>query len=659
MLYIIWGSLSMMFLLLILLGLIYLKDPARKDLRYKELQKRRNEAKGRTSRQSSPIELIYETYIKIAPIRTLVNRMELGYRQIGERDERYLKKKTVQILSSFFLLALVVTGVFWSVTDNVLYTIIFVVFLGYIGESYIEFFLQRGHHRLMEQSIGFLDLLRQKYYEYGVVDDAVYEAIQLLAPEEREMAAQGEAIYEVLTAADQEKAILAYQESAPNTYLKMLVNFAQMTQEYGDQKQDGHSVFLLNLGFLSKSIHLALDKQRRLNYALKSMHVIVVLPLFCITPIRGWAVYNFPPLGQFYASATGKVVEIVTIVMMLVAMILLNRISRMDVGHEKMKRPSISHKLPISLNERQKERWLYSVVLSVLALVLIFSVQIQQRYSLRDKVLYDEGFLMSGVDRATSAYRLAESRQDYPIVSGQVDEFVDRDSITSWVKSHPVKIVDEDIADKATDTGEEARVMRILMKRKIYEKMDFKWWQWLVVMGVGVFGYQLPGIDQWFKKRVRAMESEEEIATFQSLIMMLMHHPRMSAIELTEWLENEAKLFKEPLHRCLLNMSMGHQEAFEVLGNEVHNDDMRRIAHQLGMASEDISVVEAFDELVQEKQNYFEKRKWLNDRLVERKVLLGQNIGFIPAYVLIILYMIVPMIVSSVGQLDYFFQTMQ
>lgn len=656
MLYIIWGSISLMIVFLSILGWMYINDPTRKDSRYKELQKSRQQAKERVRRETSPTQGLYRMYRRLAILRTTMNRMELAYRQIGERDNRYLERKIVYILTSFFLIAFVMTGVFWSVTGNVFYTVIFIVFLYYIGESYIEFFLQKGHHRLMEQSIGFLDLMRQKYYEYGVVDDAVYEAMQLLDPEEREMAAQGEAIYEVLTASDQEKAMLAYQESAPNTYLKMLVNFAQMTQEYGDQKQDGHSVFLMNLGFLSKSIHLALDKQRRLNYALKSMHAIVVIPLFCITPIRGWAVHNFPPLGQFYSSAMGKTIEIITIVMMLLAMILLNRISRMDTEREKMQRTSFIERLPIPLSEEQKQRWVYGVVLSVLVLLLICSVQIQQRYSLRERVLYEEGFLMTSVDAPTSAYRLEESKKDYAIVSGQVEGPVDRDSVELWVKEHPIEIGNDETMQEAQDTEASSRVQRILMKRNIYQKMGFMWWQWLFVMMAGIIGYHVPSMDRWFKKRVRAMESEEEIATFQSLIMMLMHHPRMSAIELAQWLENEAKLFKEPLHRCLLNMSMGHQEAFDQLGSEVNNDDMRRIAHQLAMASEDISVVEAFDELVQEKQNYFEKRKWLNDRLVERKVLLGQNIGFIPAYVLIILYMIVPMIVSSVGQLDHFFQ---
>jgi hypothetical protein len=88
---------------------------------------------------------------------------------------------------------------------------------------------------------------------------------------------------------------------------------------------------------------------------------------------------------------------------------------------------------------------------------------------------------------------------------------------------------------------------------------------------------------------------------------------------------------------------------------KVDHPEMKKIMYQLAIASEDISILEAFDELVQDKSYYIERRQWLNEQIINRKIIFGQNIGFLPAYSLIVLYMIVPMIMSSIQELEKFF----
>jgi hypothetical protein len=130
----------------------------------------------------------------------------------------------------------------------------------------------------------------------------------------------------------------------------------------------------------------------------------------------------------------------------------------------------------------------------------------------------------------------------------------------------------------------------------------------------------------------------------------------MNVEEILEWLEAYAVYYKEQIHRCLLNLMSGEEEAILELMDTIKNNEMKRLVHQLAMACEDISLEEAFDELIQEKANFFEQRKWHNEILINRKILFGQNIGFLPAYSLIILYMIVPMVITSANELSRFFE---
>ncbi len=113
--------------------------------------------------------------------------------------------------------------------------------------------------------------------------------------------------------------------------------------------------------------------------------------------------------------------------------------------------------------------------------------------------------------------------------------------------------------------------------------------------------------------------------------------------------------YKEELNHCQLDMSLGGYQTFMTMKEKVDHPEMKKIMYQLAIASEDISILEAFDELVQDKSYYIERRQWLNEQIINRKIIFGQNIGFLPAYSLIVLYMIVPMIMSSIQELERFF----
>lgn len=127
---------------------------------------------------------------------------------------------------------------------------------------------------------------------------------------------------------------------------------------------------------------------------------------------------------------------------------------------------------------------------------------------------------------------------------------------------------------------------------------------------------------------MRELEVDDEIAGFRSIIMMLMYNPRMNVEELLDWLESYAVVFRDQLHRCTLNLLSGEKEAILMMQEEISHKEMVRLIHQLAMASEDINLLEAFDELIQEKANFFEQRKWQNEKMIGRKMMLGQNIGF-------------------------------
>jgi len=422
--------------------------------------------------------------------------------------------------------------------------------------------------------------------------------------------------------------------------------------EYGDQKVEGSSIFLMNLSFLAKNVQLELDKRRQLNYALRSMNVIVMLPLFFIAPLKNWSVSNFAPLGIFYESPMGKYMELITLCLIIVSMRLLNKVQnteKADIHSRKL--DNLLRRIKIPIHTYEKKKWLYGISGFMIMLILILSVLVRARIDIKTQTYYQDQFLGALLEEEEASDRRAESELDYVYVKKSPQE-TDKEAVIQYLIA-----TGEARAENAEDIDDE-RVEHILEKIKLYHSYRLSYIHIILCLLVGLVAYNIPDINRQVEKRIHLMDSDDEIAGFRSIIMMLMYNPRMSVEEIIEWMESYAKLFKEELHRCSLNISSGEFEAVKDLENQVEHKEMKRLCYQLAMACEDIGLLEAFDELVQEKATFFEQRKWQNEKLIGRKIVIGQNIGFLPAYSLIIFYMIIPMVVTSAGELGKFFKSM-
>lgn len=627
-----------------------------KDSIEKELIRRRKEAVGKKHTSHEFYLRLHDLYIRIPGVKNLLEDLKLSFTIVGEKDHKYLVKKTVLIINGLLVLYVVLLAFFYEVTHSLFYTCVFTVFLWYVAEGYIDYFITRSHNRLLEQMLRFISFVRQKYYEYGVVDDSIYEATTLLNVEDREMSVQGNLLYNIFLESDVEASMAEYLEVAPNAFLKMFVNFSKMTMEYGDQKKDGQSVYLMNLSFLSKNIQLEVNKRKQLNYALKSMNLIVMLPLFLIAPLRNWAVSNFAPLGNFYNSPYGKVTEILTIVIILFSMATLNKIANIEKKTSESKEVNrFLAKIHIPLDVKYKQKWLYAIIVFVLSLSVIVSVLIGARMQLKSKVYYEDQFLGASLSESEELDRLNESLIDYEFIT-RSQSGIGIESINEYVNNIELGIDNNDEFMPLSETRVEERSNQILEKVKLYHSYSLKWWQILSCFILAMLAYYIPEFNGYIQLRIKALDIDDEVAGFRSIIMMLMYNPRMNVEEILEWLDTYAVFYKQGIHRCLLNLMSGEEEAILELMDSVKHNEMKRLVHQLAMACEDISLEEAFDELIQEKANFFEQRKWHNEKLISRKILFGQNIGFLPAYSLIILYMIVPMVVTSSNELSRFFE---
>lgn len=595
-------------------------------------------------------------------------------------DERAIRKKTAVVFlatSASFTVSLLL---FWLASRDPVMLMVFALVLLFLGDTVIDLFVTNIQLRLLKQQLVYHELLRHKYYELKSVEDANYEACEALNRRGlHEIYIQAERIGDILSGADQESSLENYYEVAPNKYLKLLAAMMHITREYGDTEKDGESVFVKGISCLSSEIRAEIFKRERLKFALRSLNVISILPLFLIKPLGQWAGNSFALLSNFYNSRTGMILGIATVIISLASYMVLRRIQRFD-GPER------------SLNERKKlENRIYEMGLYRITDRLVPREYTVKRAELESlikgsasginiHILYtrrilaglasflfglfmfiglnlNQAYLILNVPELPRGYlggRLSDS--EYAKLKEITD--LDRRIILKTGKRPDAALIrdalsEEGISDKA---AQDLALARILDKCRRINNCRFKWYELLLCILLFLAGYQAPVLYLGFLRSVRRIDMEEEAAQFQTIILMLKDMSRVHVEEILEWMEMFSAQFREPIQKCLSNFSSGPEEALEQLKEDVAFPPLAAIIENLQLANEELGVQKAFEELEDEMRYNQEKRKELNERIVESRKNLGNMVGFLPVYSLIILYLIIPMIVTGLNSISAFYE---
>lgn len=646
--------------------------------------KKRNNA-GKSLRQekerfSAFYTSLYRRFSRVPILRKLLHNIRKRLEIYTVSDEKNIRKTTITLLLITAAAYISIVIVFWALTRDLLILILFAVLLSFIGDTIIELYISNLQNKLLRQQIKYLELLRHKYYEQKSVEDANLEVCDLLNEEGTfEVYTQAERINDILFSKDVEEELEKYYETAPNKYFKMLAGIIFITKEYGDTFVKDSSVFVRCITYLGSEIKAELYKREKLKYALKSLTTISLLPLFFLKPLRNWASGSFAPLESFYSSRIGIILGIATVLTSMVCYIILRNLQRFDKHvsfgyvkksfeerlYDKLLHPLVDRLVPREYSNQSQyfteliksamapvniytlyvRRLLIGLIAFVFGACMFLGLNAYSRYSILYLPKMPEGYL--GGQLSDQEYEKLKNITDF-----------DRNIILSLGKNPNEDLVLEKLIENSQLNNEEISVASERINKKVYMLSNniFWWWQLMVCFLLFTVGYWAPIMGLGIMARARKIDMEDEVSQFQTIILMLMHMNRIHVQEILEWMEAFSVHFKEPLQKCILNFSSGPYEALEELKAEVGFSPFLAIIDNLQLASSDLEVSKAFEELENEMSFNRETRKDSNERIVEKKKNLGNMIGFLPVYMMIILYLIIPMVVSGMNSISAFYK---
>ena len=643
-----------------------------------------------TKASSFSMDIFYQKFYVLCARTPLLSRYLLKLRRrleiLNLEDEYITRKQAAQILFNSILTAIPLTaGIIVITKSNTILMLSLLLFEFFFIEVLMEGKIDKLDNNLLRQQINFFAEVRHAFHEFNMVEEAIYDVSQ---NDELDISRQGLKIYEILISDDPETELEKYYDIAPNSYLKEFAGVSYLTKEFGDRKdKDGASLYLKNLNNITQEMQIEILKRDKLDYVFQSLSMIAAVPILFIDVIKDWCISNFPFTTKFYQGSLGFVAQIALIILTFICFILVRKLKdngsvettvnienpwqakiykhplgkkivNLFVPKEGTRDYRKTVKLLKDAASKLKMEWLYinklaTSILAFIVLIAIFNItHLMTVNYVYTEPTSDYNLLGTMSDsQSKKAMKLTEADNVY------VDKYRNDTKIT-------VEKIQKDLED-ATEYGSalvkkdlKDTAVRVFDKIQTVQSAYFKWYELLICFLGAILGYAGPVLLLQFQKIMRQMEMENEVMQFQTIILMLMKIERVNVEMILEWLERYSNIFREPISKCVNNYESGAWEALEELKQDVTFDKLIRIVESLQASVEQIPIRQAFDELDTERSYYQEKRKEANDRLIARKAMIGNVIGFGPMVILFVGYLIIPLCLIGMTSMTEAFSTM-
>lgn len=627
------------------------------------------------------IQIYSDLYIKLNMIPFVGNSlMQLKARLYIKKNEEelILRAKAVTIYITSFILSVLVYILLLRFYSTDFYTAcILLVSCLFIKNIIINNFVGTDLN-LLKLFKDFITEIKHNYDKYGRVDTAIYEAS---CTSNYDIAIHGMKIYEALK--NGATSLNNYINDCPNRFLKLLANLSYLTKEFGDKKQNDVSYYIENLNYLMEQAQIEYKRKDALKYWLSAGTIFTLIPLIYPKFLQQWVSSNFPDINYFYNSSIGYCCKILILFCCFTCYILVKKFQSDE--DEKINE--------ILLRDKYWEEDLLNNK-NIKHIVDIFSSKTsEKKYKDIEKLIEDSGcnlkvewvslrkiiaFLASfiillgffaamhkvNISRIKNDAQYGNSNSYNLMLDDTNKENSDPNAVNNFdnniiteVNKIPTNNVEQlknkvrsYVSSSISDNNQiKEYTNRITLKILDIENENIHIYEILIAIILSFIFSNIPIWILYFQKYLRKKNMMYEVFQFDTIIIMLMSHDRVSVRMILEWMERYSDVFKNPIKNCLSIYSKGHVNALLELKNSVKFQPFCRIIDNLIAAEDSIQIKKAFSSLKLEREFNKQEREEVNKRQIEDRVYIGRLLSMTPSVVAICLYLACPIIIYTIN----------
>lgn len=600
---------------------------------------------------------LYRIYRVTPVLKNYFRKLKNKYRAILPADEITLNTITTKRMSLCIGVCILLFAVTCLLSDGDLMFAVagclcsYIIFTTLISSS--EEQLQM---KLLTQQDLFITEVHSYFHDTGRIEDAISSCLDDLP---YEIGLHAQKLLSIVNSIDVEAEVENYVDIAPNKFLLLMAAICSSVKEYGDKKlKDGKSIFLNNLNFLKEELGIEKLRFKKKVAAFSGKIIGVLAPLFCIKPLQLYMEHNFPDTQSFYRGFGGAISLAVVIVITFVCYEFMNA-------------------LKDDKNEIEENRFL-TLVCNVPFVKRYLMLYTERNYTktLRisddlkaigdhngtnvfyvKRILYAIGcaalvvaVTLIGIHR-TKEMIVSTWSNSYENTLVPNEEY--RQTLQDFSMAYKGKIKDanlerEELCAELMESVKDEQMVNLiadefLSRSEQLKTYYFKWYVLLLALAGGVAGFFVPWLLLQYKKKIMQLNREEEVARFRTLILILMHQDGMTLDTILEWMERFANTFKPSISDCILNLNYSRVGALEKLKEaESGFAPFRRLVNSL-IATDDVGLEGAFDDLEIERNYYQKESEQDNLRLLAKRINKANKIQMVPILALAALYLLLPM----------------
>ncbi|TVY07318.1 hypothetical protein FPZ49_24555 [Paenibacillus cremeus] len=614
---------------------------------------------------------LYPVLNRVPVIRNLLLRIRKRLLLIHagvERSVRAEAAKLTVLAISIFLIAIICSVIF----PKSIFTTMGIWVGGiYLGGAISDIWISRIEHNMMLGFVELLDAIRFEYQKFKMVKEAVQEASE---NSDKLISAHAEQYVDILESIDPEMALRKYYEIAPNHFARQVAGVCWIVSELGDTVSNGASSFLSALTKIQDEIRLDILRREHLFSQLKGLEAICIVPILFLEPMRKWSEVNFPFMKDFYVSQLGILAVFIPFILTIISFYSLRMFRTLDNSvqnvadvktwmnrliaqkvfsklldritpnenektHFKAKRRLAFANSHYSVRELYARKFLFAAVIGLVTVSILIYSHMNVRYHLMHPlpVVESDGKVSDVIMK-----RLEFESEMYK-------RFYDKDIYSDEAQADLRYSVDHQAYKVSTD---EVNGYLTALSQKIasYQKEVLQWYEILISFVTSCLSYRIPEVLLFFRKYMRDLEMQHEVDRFYSMISILAVIPRISVIEILEWMHRNSIIFEKQLQSCILDYGSG--DSLERFKQEVNFRPMEQLVERLKEAAENIPVAQAFDNIEGERAFAIRRREQRYQEMTAIKVAWAKQIGFMPMYVSVGIYLVFPIAYVAYLQLN-------
>lgn len=512
------------------------------------------------------------------------------------------------------------------------------------------------HFKLLKQLSLALSSLRQNYLRTNSISQAIAET-----DVGSELQRAFEDIYAILTDVDGKKRLDEFYAKTPFRLLCTLAGVCYILNDSGDAKlRDGSSNFLQAMGMMADEVNLEIRRISLQKARFGMLEYLPIAPLLAIGVIESFFASIIPGTSVMYNGMIGYISRTVILLASIVGYtvivrinsavsvkkddrnILVMRLLRTE-GFSKLvadimpkKQFKKARKLRIiknalsmtDLRHLYGSKLLYSTAAFCLSIVIFFfSVNLGKQFIL-DNVR--EVSLVGGEKLTAQDIRIRHEMDEYYL---SLPARMTESQTKEFVKSKLPKLPPYD---------QDAQIKRLMEKYDSYYNTYFKWWMVLISFLIAMAFTQLPELLLRARAWLLKTESEEDVLQLQTMISILMN-TQADTLDTLYWLEKQSRVHKNVLLDAYHEYPSNPDLALNRLKSRAILPGFKRMVDKLLLTIHQIRLIEAFSDLVTERDHVLRIREISQNTTLNKKRSMVSPLAMAPLVLTAALYILLPL----------------